>query len=122
MVTLNDLMGAVIGRVQSGEGHDSEALVVARDDGSLLVDGSLPVDDLRELLGGGLLPGEEEHDYHTAAGMTIAWFGRIPHPAEHFEWNDWRIEVVDLDGPRIDKLLLRRAADDANGGDGGGDG
>ena len=121
MVTLNDLMGAVIGRVQSGEGQDAEALVVVRDDGSLLVDGSLPVDDLRELLGGGLLPGEQEHDYHTAAGMTIAWFGRIPHPAEHFEWNGWWIEVVDLDGPRIDKLLLRRAADDAEsgGGDGG---
>jgi len=120
MVTLNDLMGAVIGRVQSGEGQDAEALVVVREDGSMLVDGSLPVDDLRELLGGGRLPGEDEHDYHTAAGMTIAWFGRIPHPAEHFDWNGWCIEVVDLDGPRIDKLLLRRnievAAPDDTGG------
>jgi len=77
------------------------------------------VDDLRELLGGGQLPGQEEHDYHTAAGMTIAWFGRIPNAAEHFDWNGWRIEVVDLDGPRIDKLLLRRATDDAPGDDGG---
>jgi putative hemolysin len=115
-------MGAVIGRVQSGEGQDSEALVVARDDGSLLVDGSLPVDDLRELLGGGGLPGEDEHDYHTAAGMVIAHFSRIPNAGEHFAWAGWRIEVVDLDGPRIDKLLLRRAADDARSGDGGNDG
>jgi len=60
---------------------------------------------------GGRLPGEEEHDYHTAAGMVIAWFGRIPHAAEHFEWDGWRIEVVDLDGPRIDKLLLQRMPD-----------
>jgi putative hemolysin len=110
MVTLNDLMGAVLGRMQSGESADAEALVVAREDGSLLVDGSLPVDDLRELLGGRSLPGEDEFDYHTAAGMVIAQFGRIPHAAEHVEWNGWRIEVVDLDGPRIDKLLLQRVA------------
>ncbi|NUS37705.1 MAG: HlyC/CorC family transporter [Lysobacter sp.] len=108
MVTLNDLMGAVIGRVQAGEGVDAEALVVTRDDGSLLVDGSLPVDDLRELLGGGALPNEDEHDYHTAAGMTIAWFGRIPNTGEHFAWGGWRVEVVDLDGPRVDKLLVQR--------------
>ena len=110
MVTLNDLMGAVLGRVQSGETADAEALVVIRDDGSLLVDGSLPVDDLRELLGGGPLPGEAEHDYNTAAGMTIAHFGRIPHAGEHFDWRGWRFEVVDLDGPRIDKLLVQRVA------------
>ena len=110
MVTLNDLMGAVLGRVQSGETADAEALVVTRDDGSLLVDGSLPVDDLRELLGGGQLPGEDEHDYNTAAGMTIAHFGRIPHAGEHFDWRGWRVEVVDLDGPRIDKLLVQRVA------------
>jgi putative hemolysin len=108
MVTLNDLMGAVLGRMQSGESADAEALVVEREDGSLLVDGSLPLDDLRELLGGGGLPGEEEHDYHTAAGMVISRFGRIPHPGEHFDWDGWRIEVVDLDGPRIDKLLMQR--------------
>lgn len=120
MVTLNDLMGAVLGRVPSGEGQDAEALVVARADGSLLVDGSLPVDDLRELLGGGGLPGEDEHDYHTAAGMVIARFGRIPNAGEHFGWNGWRIEVVDLDGPRIDKLLLQRLPD--AGGDDDSDG
>jgi putative hemolysin len=119
MVTLNDLMGAVLGRMQSGESADAEALVVAREDGSLLVDGSLPLDDLRELLGGGRLPGEEEHDYHTAAGMVIAFFGRIPHPGEHFDWGGWRIEVVDLDGPRIDKLLMQRIGDEGRQGEAG---
>lgn len=110
LVTLNDLMGAVLGRMQSGESADAEPLVVVREDGSLLVDGSLPVDELRELLGAGPLPDEEEHDYHTAAGMTIAWFGRIPNAGEHFEWGGWRFEVIDLDGPRVDKLLLQRIA------------
>jgi putative hemolysin len=113
MVTVNDLMGAVVGRIQSGENQDNDPLVVERDDGSLLVDGSLPAEELRELLGAGALPDEDEHDFHTAAGMLIAHFGRIPHVGEHFDWNGWRIEVVDLDGPRIDKLLLQRIAQDA---------
>lgn len=116
MVTLNDLMGAVLGRIQSGESADAEALVIERDDGSLLVDGGLPVDELRELLGGGRLPDQDGHDYHTAAGMTIARFGRIPNPGEHFDWAGWRIEVVDLDGPRIDKLLVQRIPVDEQAG------
>src|SRR3546814_7709717 len=85
LVTVNDVVEAVIGRTQGG-GGDSTALVVARDDGSLLVDGSLTVDNLRELLGTGVLPLEDEHEYHTAAGMIIAQFGRIPNVGEHFEW------------------------------------
>jgi putative hemolysin len=67
MVTVTDLMAAILGRVQSGEAADADALVVMREDGSLLVDGVLPIDDLRELLGGGPLPDLEEFDYHTAA-------------------------------------------------------
>lgn len=110
MVTVNDLMGAVLGRMQSGESTDSEPLVTAREDGSLLVDGGLPVDEFRDLLGGGRLPDEDQHDYHTAAGVVIAHFGRIPNIGEHFEWGGWRIEVIDLDGPRVDKLLLVRLA------------
>jgi putative hemolysin len=107
MVTVNDLMGAVVGRLQSGETPDAEALVIERADGSYLVDGSLPVDELREILGQ-RLPHEDDHDYHTAAGMAIAHFGRIPNTGEAFDWAGWRIEIVDLDGPRIDKLLLSR--------------
>lgn len=112
MVTINDVMEAVIGRTSSGDGADATPLVTMRDDGSLLVDGSLTTESLRELLGGGALPDEHEHEYHTAAGMTIVHFGRIPHVGEHFDWSGWRIEVVDLDGPRVDKLLLQRLAGD----------
>ncbi|HEY0502798.1 MAG TPA: hemolysin family protein [Lysobacter sp.] len=126
VVTLADLMDAVVGRVHSigvpvGESDDESAPVVERADGSFLLDGSLPVEDLRELVGGGRLPDEDEHDFHTAAGMVIAHFGRIPYVGEHFDWGPWRIEVVDLDGPRIDKLLLHRrpeqepATDDTSG-------
>ncbi|WP_407351976.1 hemolysin family protein [Luteimonas sp. R10] len=108
LVTVHDLLEAVIGRTQSGEGAEATPLVTVREDGSWLVDGALTADGVRELLGGGALPDEEEHDYHTAAGMVIAHFGRIPDTGESFRWNGWRIEVVDLDGPRIDKLLLQR--------------
>jgi len=121
LITVNDLMGAVIGRIQSAEGDEASSPVIERADGSWLLDGSLHVEDLRELIGGGRLPDEDEHDFHTAAGMVIAHFGRIPHVGERFTWHGWEIEVVDLDGPRIDKLLLQRhvvqdpANDDTNG-------
>lgn len=110
LITINDLLEAVIGRTRSGEGATAEPLVVVREDGSLLVDGTLTTDNVRELLGGEGLPNEDSHDYHTAAGMVIAQFGRIPNTGEWFVFNGWRIEVVDLDGPRIDKLLLQRVA------------
>ena len=106
LVTVSDLMGAIVGRLQSVENTDEDALVVTREDGSLLVGGTLPTEDLRELLDGAALPDAEEGDYHTLAGMCIAHFGRIPHVGEYFDWAGWRIEVVDLDGARIDKLLL----------------
>ena len=76
----------------------------------MLVDGGLPTEDLRELLGLGALPDEEDHDYNTLAGMVIARYGRIPHVGEHFEFSGWRFEVIDLDGPRVDKLLVSRVA------------
>jgi putative hemolysin len=108
MVTVSDIVDAVIGRLQTGgDGDGEEALVITRDDGSLLVDGGLHVDELRELTGERLLDAEEL-EYRTAAGMAIARFGRIPHVGEHFRIGPWRVEVVDLDGPRIDKLLLQR--------------
>ncbi len=110
LVTVSDVMDAVLGRLQAGEEHDEEALVVEREDGSLLVDGGLHIDELRELTGE-RLSDAEEHDYHTAAGLVIAHFGRIPHVGEHFPLGLWRVEVVDLDGPRIDKLLLQRLPD-----------
>jgi putative hemolysin len=115
MVSSDDLLRAVLGRVQATEDGDQEDLVVTRHDGSLLVDGRLSAEDLREVLGVGTLPGEEEFDYHTVAGLVVARFGRIPNSGEWFEWSGWRFEVVDLDGARIDKLLLSRlpAADDA---------
>jgi putative hemolysin len=113
-VTASDLLGAVMGRGQAPhEASDEEPLLVQRDDGSWLVDGRLPSDETRELLGVSALPGEEDHDFHTVAGMVMAQFGRIPDTGEHFTWEGWRIEVIDRDGARIDKLLVARLESDA---------
>lgn len=112
LVTVSDLMGAVVGRLQAVENADEDALVVTRADGSLLIDGSLSVEELREVLGGAELPNAQEGDYHTLAGLCIYYFGRIPNVGEYFDWAGWRIEVIDLDGARIDKLLLRRVGDE----------
>ena len=108
MVTVNDLIGAVLGRIQSLEDAEDEALIVERADGSWLIDGRLAVEELRELLNVQALPGEDDNDFTTVAGMVIAHFGRIPHTGEVFEFGAWRIEVIDLDGARIDKLLIGR--------------
>ena len=106
LVTLNDLLAAVVGRSATPISEAERHPITQRDDGSWLVDGSVSSDDVRELLGIAHLPNEDEHDYNTAAGMITAQFGRIPDPGESFEWNGFRFEVVDLDGARIDKLLI----------------
>jgi putative hemolysin len=123
LVTLNDLLGAVVGKAAlpavEAIGND-DAPIVTRDDGSWLIDGGLGIDDLRELTGIAVFPHEEDDDYNTIAGMVIAKFGHIPQCAEHFDWAGFRFEVVDLDGARIDKILVSRiketaAAEDETG-------
>lgn len=86
MVTISDIVDAVIGRLQTGTETDTdEALVVTREDGSLLVDGGLHVQELRELTGERLADADEL-EYRTAAGMVIAQLGRIHESASISEW------------------------------------
>jgi putative hemolysin len=108
LVTLNDLLAAVVGRTATPSTETLAHPIVQREDGSWLVDGSVGADDLRELLGLTELPNEQEHDFRTAAGLVVAHYGRIPQPGEHFTASGFRFEVVDLDGKRIDKLLISR--------------
>ncbi len=105
LVTLSDVFAAVVGRLATQSETEDDA-VVRRADGSWLVDASLGTDDLRELLGVGELPLEAEHEFRTTAGMLMTRFGRIPKVGEQFEWSGYRFEVVDLDGARIDKVLI----------------
>ncbi|MEO6171513.1 MAG: hemolysin family protein [Arenimonas sp.] len=106
LVSLNDLLGAVLGRIQDGETSEDEPSIIQRADNSWLIDGRVSADELKELLSLHALPNEDNQGFTTAAGMVIAHYGRIPHVGEYFDWQRWRIEVVDLDGARIDKLLI----------------
>lgn len=110
VVTVNDLLAAVVGASQIGHsGGNDDSPIVQRPDGSWLIDGSLPTEDLRELLQLGKLPGEDEHDFRTAAGMVMTALAHVPLPGEVFTWHGISFEVVDLDGARIDKLLVTPA-------------
>jgi putative hemolysin len=81
---------------------------VRRGDGSWLVDG-LIAEELKESLGLKVLPGEQEGDYQTVGGMVIARLGRVPAAGDRFEWEGFPLEVVDMDGHRVDKVLVTQA-------------
>jgi len=108
LVTLKDILEAIVGDIPSAE-ELAEPQVVQREDGSWLLDGMLPVEELKEILGIGELPGEEQGLYQTTAGFVMTQLGRIPAAAEHFEWGGLRFEVMDMDGNRVDKVLVAPA-------------
>ena len=103
IVTPADLLAAIAGEFASDTDPDEAPSVVVRDDGSLLVAGTMAADALAERLGIDL---PEDRDYATVAGLALAVLRRLPTEGESFEEQGWRFEVVDLDGRRIDKLLV----------------
>lgn len=108
LVTQNDVLAAILGAaVHESSRQNDDAMIVRRPDGSYLLDGALKVEDLRDLLEVGALPAEDDHEYKTLAGMLIAVLGRIPRVAETYDWEGYRFEVVDLDGARVDKVLVQ---------------
>jgi putative hemolysin len=80
--------------------------IVQREDGSWLVDGALSVEDFKTHFHIEGLPAEEKGDFHTLGGFIMSFLERIPVTGDHFSWEDWRFEIVDMDGNRIDKVLL----------------
>jgi CBS domain containing-hemolysin-like protein len=105
IVTQTDLLEAIAGNIPSAE--DEEPEVVERDDGSLLMDGRMLAADAFDRLQTRERP--ERGDFHTLAGFALFQLGRIPATGDHFNWEGWSFEVVDMDGRRIDKVLVRRA-------------
>lgn len=111
LVTQNDVLAAMLGAAMHHSVTDSDdAMIVRRADGSYLLDGALKIEDLRELLELPTLPGEDENEYQTLAGMLISVLGRIPRVAETYDWGGYRFEVVDLDGARVDRILVQKLA------------
>jgi putative hemolysin len=114
LVALADLMEAVVGDIpQTGDADEPE--MTRREDGSWLVDGSLSIDDFVDVLGLEGIPGEGE--YETVAGLVLHVMGVIPRPGDKCSWKGCSIEIVDMDGNRIDKLIVTPAPAPANGAD-----
>jgi putative hemolysin len=106
VVTNADILRAIVGDFPTEEGP-VEPDAVQRDDGSWLIAGSMPADEMAERLS---IAVPQERGYHTAAGFVLSELGHLPEVGESFDSQGWRFEVVDLDGRRIDKILARRIA------------
>lgn len=110
LVTLNDVVDAIVGDTTAAGGHEPDPMVVRREDGSFLLDGMLPVGELRRLMFGeqvaATLPKEDEAAFETLGGFVLAYLGRIPATGDTFGFDRFKFEVVDMDRHRIDKVLL----------------
>ncbi|MDN7023416.1 HlyC/CorC family transporter [Methanoculleus sp. FWC-SCC1] len=106
VITLHDILEAIVGDIPSAE-QPVEQEAVQRADGSWLLDGMLPIDEFRDIFGVGLLPGEGRGYYQTVGGFVMTYLERTPVSGDVFEWNHLRFEVMDMDGFRVDKVLVR---------------
>jgi len=105
VVTLTDIMEALVGDIAT-PGEEENPPVVTRDDGSWLIDGMVPVDEVKDVIGLKHLPGEETGDFQTLGGFIMAQVNRVPRVADHFIVEGFRFEVVDMDGRRVDRVLI----------------
>jgi putative hemolysin len=104
VITVRDVLEAITGEFTTPSDQDTWA--VRRGDGSWLFDGLIPVPELKDRLNVKDLPQEDRGRYNTLAGMVMLLLGRLPQTADAVEWEGWRFEVVDLDGKRVDKVLV----------------
>lgn len=106
LTTTYDILEAIVGDIpEIGETEEPE--IIQREDGSWLLDGGLPIDEFKELFDLTNLPEEERGVYQTVGGFVMTSLGRIPSASDHFEWGGLRIEVVDMDGFRVDKVMVQ---------------
>lgn len=105
LVTLNDVLEAIIGDIPSDD-ESRESKVVRREDGSWLMDGMLPVDEVKMYLDIKKLPGERTGNFRTLGGFIMNYLKRIPAAGDYFACCGWRFEVVDMDRRRVDKVLI----------------
>ena len=106
IVTLQDLIESITGEFHPRNPDTSWA--VQRDDGSWLLDGHIPVPELKDRLELDAVPEEERGRYHTLSGMIMLLTGKLPKVADSVHWEGWKLEIVDMDGRTIDKVLASR--------------
>lgn len=107
IVTLHDILEAIVGDVRS-LGEPAEEQITTLEDGSWLIDGDTPIEKLKDILSVDYFPEEEQGYYRTIAGLIMFILQRIPKTGDHFELMGLRYEVVDMDGIRIDKVMVTR--------------
>jgi putative hemolysin len=108
LVTLRDILEAIVGDIPTAEQIHPD--IFQREDGTFLLDGLLPIDEFRKIFDLPELPGEAKNYYETLGGFVMTSLGHIPSAGEYFELSTLRIEVVDMDGYRVDKVLVERKA------------
>ncbi len=116
LVTLQDLVEAITGEFRPRDPQTSWA--VQRDDGSWLLDGHIPVPELKDRLQLSSVPEEDRGRYHTLSGMMMLLTGRLPKEADAVTWEGWHFEIMDMDGKTIDKVLASRLPEAAFAEDG----
>ena len=102
LVTIEDIVSEIIGEIANGEPQ-----AIQRPDGSWLLDGLLPIEDFKPIFDLRDLPYEDKYD--TLAGLILILMGRIPRPADQHEWKGLRFEIMDMDGNRVDKVMVSMA-------------
>lgn len=107
LVTFTDIMRAILGEIPDNRGY-SESPVVLREDGSWLVDGMYAVDAFKDMFSLRELPDEDEAGYQTLGGMIMTMLGRVPNTGDRVQVADYQIEVIDMDGRRVDKVLVAK--------------
>jgi len=105
LVTVNDVIEALVGDIPSFR-ESEEQEIVKREDGSWLVDGTVSIEKFKENFNIIDMPGDKEEEYHTLGGFIMTYLGRVPVTGDHFKWDEYRFEVVDMDGNRVDKVLF----------------
>jgi putative hemolysin len=106
LLTHHDVLEAIAGEIPFDEKGTDPRRAVQRPDGSWLLDGMLAIDEFKEIFHLDSLPGENKDAYQTLGGFLFTQLGRVPTVADHFDWANLRFEIVDMDGKRIDKVLV----------------
>jgi putative hemolysin len=105
VISHTDILEAIVGELPA-KGEPGEPEVMLREDGTWLMGGALSIEEMQDHLELDRLPDEEEGSFQTVGGFVMARLGEVPHVGDHFEWGGFRFEVMDMDGRRVDKILV----------------
>jgi putative hemolysin len=106
LITLQDLIESITGEFATDDPQESWA--IKREDGSWLLDGHIPIPELKDSLELDSVPEEELGRYHTLSGLMMLLSGKVPHTGDLVQWGGWQFEIIDMDGKTIDKVLAKR--------------